>query len=117
VRPAHLDRATYEPLLGKGAAPTTLEDIRRPVFVLGGAKPMRSLLPLLALHVLVACARPCPVERPQASSDGGVAACVTSSDCMRPPATLLCASTEDRLRGCVDCVKSRCVEYVPEACP
>lgn len=78
---------------------------------------MWRLLSLLALVAVTACNRPCPVEVPQTTPDGGATACVTSSDCMRPSATLLCASTEDHLRGCVDCVERRCVEYVPEACP
>lgn len=78
---------------------------------------MRLLLALFALGASAACHWPCPVEVSQAGPDGGAATCVTSSDCLRPSATLLCASTEDHLRGCVDCVDSRCVEYVPEVCP
>jgi hypothetical protein len=77
---------------------------------------MRALLVLLALGA-AACNRPGPVEVPQLTPDGGAAVCVTSSDCMRPSATLLCGSTEDRLRDCVDCVDRRCVRFVPEACP
>jgi hypothetical protein len=77
----------------------------------------RSLLVLLGLSAVSACQRPCPVMTPQVGQDGGVSPCVTSTDCRRPPSTLVCASTEDRLRGCVDCVERRCVEYVPEACP
>lgn len=77
---------------------------------------MRALLLLLALGA-AACTRPCPVEVPQVAADGGAAACVTSADCMRPSATLLCGTNEDRLRDCVDCVANRCVRFVPEACP
>jgi hypothetical protein len=77
---------------------------------------MRALLLVPCFLVGSAC-RPCPVEVPQLGPDGGVAACVTSADCMRPPSTLLCGSTEDRLRDCVDCIGRRCIRFVPEACP
>lgn len=76
---------------------------------------MRLLLLLVAS--LAAACRPCPVEVPQVGPDGGAAPCVTSADCLRPSATLLCATTEDRLRDCVDCVGRRCVRFIPEACP
>jgi hypothetical protein len=77
---------------------------------------MRVLLVLPCLLLVAAC-RPCPVEVPQSGPDGGVAACVTSADCMRPSSTLLCGSNEDRLRDCVDCVNRQCIRFVPEACP
>lgn len=72
---------------------------------------------LFATVALAGCARPCPVEVPQVGADGGVAACVTSADCLRPTATLICGMTEDRLRDCIDCVERQCVRFVPEACP
>jgi hypothetical protein len=78
---------------------------------------MRVLLLLSCFGLAAACHRPCPVEVPQTSADGGAATCVTSADCLRPPSTLVCASTEDHLRDCIDCVDRRCVRYVPEACP
>lgn len=78
---------------------------------------MRALTLTLFGLLAAACNRPCPREVPQLGPDGGVAACVRPNDCLRLSATLLCGTTEDRLRGCVDCVAQQCIEFVPEACP
>jgi len=80
------------------------------------ARAMRVWILLAAVSV-AACTRPCPVVVPQVGADGGAAPCVTSADCMRPSATLLCGTTEDKFRDCIDCVDRACVRYVPEACP
>jgi hypothetical protein len=74
--------------------------------------------PLLLLAVLgLGCGPPCVLEAPVTLPDAGVASCVQSADCPRPANVLLCASTEDRLRGCIACQATRCVRFTPGTCP
>ena len=67
--------------------------------------------------VVMACDRPCPRADSLGGLDGGPVACVVSTDCPRPANLLVCGSAEDQLVGCVDCVATRCVRYVPMGCP
>lgn len=84
-------------------------------FVLRPAATMRRWLSLIALGGM-ACGGICPAQQALTPADGGQARCVAAADCPRPASTLLCASAEDRLMGCVDCVETRCFEYAPETC-
>jgi hypothetical protein len=78
---------------------------------------MRFSAALLAPLLLCACSQTCPRAETLVGLDGGVALCVTSTDCPRPSSILVCGSLEDHLRDCVQCVGTQCVRYVPEACP
>lgn len=73
-------------------------------------------VPLLVL-ALVACGRLCPRESALVGLDGGALSCVSATDCPRPTNVLVCGNAEDRLRDCVACIETRCVRFVPEACP
>jgi hypothetical protein len=71
----------------------------------------------LAGVLFAACGPPCAHQAPVSGADGGTASCVQATDCPRPADVLVCASTEDHLRGCVGCEASRCVRYTPAGCP
>jgi len=71
----------------------------------------------LALLALTACGRVCPEAQDLQDTDGGVQRCVLATDCLRPSGVLICSSTDDQQRDCVGCVDTRCVRYVPRACP
>jgi len=70
---------------------------------------------LLGVMLVLGCL-PCTTEAPLLLPDGGAAVCVRSTDCPRPADVLLCASTEDQLRGCIGCAASACVRYTPRSC-
>jgi hypothetical protein len=78
---------------------------------------MRFSAALLAPLLLWGCSQTCPRAETLVGLDGGVARCVTSTDCPRPSSILVCGSLEDHLRDCVQCDATQCVRYVPEACP
>lgn len=71
---------------------------------------------LVALSLMAAGCFPCPQQRPLAAPDGGVIACVRSSDCLVEAGTLVCTQTQDRLYECIECRDNQCVRWVPEAC-
>lgn len=50
----------------------------------------------------------CLKEEPVLNPDGTVARCLAPVDCPRPSNVLVCASTGDRVKGCVDCVSTEC---------
>lgn len=72
---------------------------------------------VLLLVVFAGCNRPCPVEEPLTSTDGGTVACVQNTDCPRPSSVLVCGNAEDMTRDCIACTSNQCVRYRPGACP
>lgn len=76
---------------------------------------MRVILSALVLS-FAACTRECPRADTLVGLDGGIAVCVSSTDCPRG-SILVCGSVEDHLRDCVECVNTQCIRYVPQVCP
>lgn len=74
-------------------------------------------LPALLCTLTVSCQAVCPLLEPLRAADGGVVRCAAAGECPRASTDLVCADTEDRLRGCIDCVESRCVSFSAGVCP
>jgi hypothetical protein len=84
--------------------------------LLATTDPVRRACCIGLLLALAACGPPCALPAAVSQPDGGVARCVQSQDCPRPAGVLLCASTEDHLRGCLACEATACVRYTPGTC-
>jgi hypothetical protein len=71
---------------------------------------------LLVVLATAACSSVCPTSAVLTGLDGGVQACVQSTDCPRPSGVLVCSDTFDESRDCVACVDTQCERFTPGAC-